>query len=339
MHKFTVITPTFNRADYLRRIYDCLKNQGENDFEWIIVDDGSTDETEAEVSSFSKIFDIKYIYQNNSGKPSAVNKGVQMADSYLSVILDSDDTLLPNVLATVWNYFDANAMSFENGCVSLSGLSRYSGHPPILEKKDTDAVAAAAAGLTLHAGEIIGDKFPADYFISDHISCRYNMRISGDKCEFFITRILKKYPFPIFKNEKFITEAVVWNRIAIEGKTLYINSVLQEKIYLPDGMSFMYEELLMNNPQGTELFYNEASIHKFKPRLQIEHSAKYIFFAKKNRRKHIIARSNNKKICLLAFCLYHVPVIKQLLPCLRTIYRFVIPKNIRSIIWNKRTGR
>ncbi|MDR1257088.1 MAG: glycosyltransferase family 2 protein [Spirochaetaceae bacterium] len=337
MHKFSVITPTFNRAAYIQRIYDCLMNQGENDFEWIIIDDGSTDETESVVLGFDKIFDIKYIYQNNAGKQSAVNKGVDEADSYLSVILDSDDILLHNVLATVWNYFNVNDMSFENNCVSLSGLSRYS-HLPSLELERGDGQTLSAESR-FHAGEIIGDKFPSDYFISDHISCRYNMRISGDKCEFYITHILKKYPFPIFINEKFITEAVVWNRIAKYGKTLYINSILQEKMYLPSGLSSDYEGLLLNNPQGTELFYNEATIPKFKLRLQIEHSAKYIFFAKKNRRKHIIAHSKNKKICVLAFCLYYVPVIKLLLPCLQAIYRFIIPKNIRSFIWNKRTGR
>lgn len=337
MYKFSIITPAFNRSAYLQRIYDCLKNQGENDFEWIIIDDGSTDETEAVVLGFDKIFDIKYIYQTNAGKPSAVNKGVQVADSYLSVILDSDDTLLPNVLAAVWNYFDINAMRFENDCVSLSGLSRCSSRRQTLEgTANSDVV---VTGLAIHAGEIIGDKFPHDCFISDHISCRYNMNISGDKCEFFLTYILKKYPYPIFDNEKFITEAVVWNRIAIEGKTLYINTVFLEKEYLPSGLSSVYEKLFTDNPHGAELFYNEASVSRFKLTLQIRHSAKYIFFARKNGQKHIITHSKNKNICVLAFCLYYVPVIKLLLPCLRAIYRFITPRNIRSFIWNKRNGR
>jgi glycosyltransferase involved in cell wall biosynthesis len=277
--KFSIITPAYNRASYLRNIYDSLLAQNELDMEWIIIDDGSHDNTSEIVSGFPKIFEIKYCYQENKGKPRAVNSGVALADSLISVILDSDDIILPRVLNEIWDYYDSENKCFYGNCVSVSGL------------------------CIDHSGKIVGDKFTKDRSISNHIKCRFNMDISGDKCEFFLTRILKNYPYPILKGEKFITETLIWNRISLCHNTLYVNRIFKKVIYLLDGLSA--QDLFAKHPLGWQLFYNEASISKFKLKWQLIHSFRYIKFAKKNKQKYLFRNSMNKFIFPLGLCLYY----------------------------------
>jgi len=287
-YKFSIITPTYNRASYLNNIYASLLEQDELDIEWIIVDDGSLDNTREIVSGFPKAFEIKYIYQENRGKPGAVNAGVALADSLISIILDSDDIILPGILHEIWAFYDGEKKRFLGDCVSVSGL------------------------CIDHKGEIIGRKFPKDKFISNHIKCRFNKEISGDKCEFFLTCMLKKFPYPIFKNEKFITEALVWNRIALYHNTLYVNRIFEQKIYLPEGLSARGNELSAKNPLGWQLFFNEASITKFKLKWQLSHSSLYIKYAKINKQKNIFKNSMNKYIFPFGLLLYYLKRVRSL---------------------------
>jgi len=283
MRQFSIITPTFNRAGYLPRIYNCLCRQGNADLEWIIIDDGSTDNTREVVSGFDRKFEIKYAYQENAGKPSAMNIGFQLADSYVSAFLDSDDILCPHVLETVWRHFDTKTGRFENDCACVTGLSQFEN------------------------GDIIGKKFPHDYFISDYIRYIKNKKITGDKSEFFLTEVLKKYPYPLFKGEKNIAPSIVHIRIALTHKTLYINTVFQEKQFLQGGLSAQNYWIMY--PLGSEFYYNATSISPFSLKLQIKHSGEYIYFAKMNRKKHIYREAKNKIIfplgsisyCLLCF--------------------------------------
>ncbi|GHT87347.1 sugar transferase [Spirochaetia bacterium] len=285
MYKFSIITPTYNRAHLLNDVYLSLKAQTENDFEWIIVDDGSTDNTKEMVADFDGL-NVIYVYQENQGKPSAVNKAVQTANSYISTILDDDDLLLPNVLEICFDYFDIVTEYFKNNCVVLVGHN--------IDKQDNT---------------LAGVMFPSDNFVSDNISCRFNKHIGGDKCEFYITSVLKKYQFPIFNNEKFITEAVVWNRIALKYNALFVNKIFKRVEYLSDGLSANYRNLMLNNPEGAEIFFNEASTRRFSLDWQIRHSAIYIKFARKNRRKHIFLNAKNKMIYPIGLCLYYIKKI------------------------------
>lgn len=277
MHQFSIITPTYNRAEYLPAVFNCLKEQGEIDLEWIIIDDGSNDNTREIVAQFNAPFSIVYEYQDNAGKPSAVNKGVSLADSYISLLHDSDDTLLPNILPVVWGYYDNSTGLFKENCVSLAGLCVYNND------------------------EIIGDIFPYDYFVSDHIEYRFNKNIKGDKCEFYLTSILKAYPFPIINNEKFIAESFIWNRIALDHKTLYINNIFLRKIFLKQGLS--NQPIWENNPHSSELFFNETTNQKFSYSIRLKNSAKYIEYARRNKKNilHIYNNSINKQIFALGF--------------------------------------
>jgi len=293
MHQFSIITPAFNRAKYLPRIYNCLCQQGDADFEWIIVDDGSTDETKQIISSFKKTFELKYAYQENAGKPTAMNHGLQMADSYISISLDSDDILYPHVLKNVWNCFDTKTGRFEQDCVCIAGLCQY------------------------ERGNIVGKKFPSDNFISDHIRCIKNRNIIGDKCLFYVTEILRRHPYPILKGEKHIAPGIVHTRIALQHKTMYVNQVFIEKQFLHDGLSAKNYWVL--NPQGAELYYNETSVPPFRFSLQIRHSGEYIFFARMNRRKNIFFNSKNKPVFPLGILAYFIHCIKDFLKSFKSL--------------------
>jgi len=288
MHQFSIITPTYNRAKYLPKIYDCLHQQDNIDLEWIIIDDGSTDYTKELVCGFKETFEIKYKYQENAGKPTAMNVGIQLANSYITLItLDSEDILCPNILKTVWRYFDIDTGNFTHDCSCLFGLCQYEN------------------------GNIIGMKFPGDFFVSDYIKYVKNRGIVGDKCEFYTTKIIKKYLFPILSNEKNIAPSIIPIRIALSHKTLFVNQIFQEKKFLKGGLStqnywFMY-------PLGSELYHNQASIPPFKFKLQIKHSGHYIFFARMNHKKNIFQEANNKIIFPLGIFMYLILLFKYFL--------------------------
>jgi len=304
MNQISIITPTFNRAIYLPRIYKRLCQQNDIDFEWIIVDDGSSDNTSEVVSTFNKVFEIKYLYQENSGQLSARNTGTQNANSYILAKLDDDDLICPHVLKRVWNYFDIKTGLFENGCACLSGLCQYEN------------------------GEIVGEKFPHDYYVSDHIRYRQNRPIHGDKFEFYVTEIFKKYPFPVIKGEKNMPPHIVHDRIARSYKTLYINDIFAIKNFLKGGLStqkYIYKYTL-----GSELYYNEASMPPYKLRLQIKHSSNYIYFAKINKKIKIYLNAKNKKVFPFGLCRYYLILCKEFMekiPFLRFIIKFFLKDN------------
>ena len=241
--KITVFTPTYNRAYTLERLYKSLMNQPCYDFEWLIVDDGSTDDTSTLTESFkqNKLFDVRYYRQENSGKHVAINKGVSLAQGDLFFIVDSDDYLTINSIETI--------ITWEN---SISDKSSFAG-------------IAGNKGFTNES--IIGRTFSGKYVDATSLE-RDKYHIEGDKAEVFYTNILKQFPFPVFDGERFITENVVWYRIAAEGYRLrWFNEIIYIAEYLEDGLSAKQIQLYADNPKGFAL--------------SIKHKIKYRDYGKK----------------------------------------------------------
>lgn len=208
----TVFTPTFNRADLLRKCYESLINQNYRNFEWLIIDDGSTDDTETIVKEFvhTEKINIRYFYKENGGKHSAINFGVNNAYSNIFFLLDSDDVLSHNSLALInqnWNKVESGQFC------GIAGLSQY---------KD---------------GAVIGDRFLHNNWEVSFADIYLKYGLKGDKAVCFKTDILKQYPFPEKEHIRFVFEAVVWHEMAKNYNVLAINEILQIVEYQDSGVS------------------------------------------------------------------------------------------------------
>jgi glycosyltransferase involved in cell wall biosynthesis len=234
----TVFTPTYNRASLLLRLYDSLCKQTFNDFEWLIVDDGSQDDTERVVNTFiaDGKLDIRYIKQANGGKHRAINRGVRVAKGELFFIVDSDDWLPNDSLETITMYYS--------------------------EIKD-DRMFAGVSGLDgFDDGKNIGDSLPQETIDCNSLDLRFKYKVSGDMSEVFRTEIMKEFPFPEIDGEKFCSEAVVWNRIANKYKLRYFNKIIYTAEYQPDGITSGIVKARMNSPIASMICYSELCSYR-----------------------------------------------------------------------------
>ena len=230
----TVFTPTYNRAHLLPRLYESLCKQTFRDFEWVIVDDGSGDDTTSVVDQLSIVnyqFSIRYIYQKNGGKHRAINRGVKEARGELFFIADSDDLLPPDALETVAKVYD-----------DIKGDSSFAG------------VCGLDASLD---GKVIGSGLPEEVIDDTSIAIRFKLGVTGDMKEVFRTDVLKEFPFPEIEGERFCPEMLVWNRIATKYKLRFINQVIYWAEYQEDGISSGIVRARMNSPIASMMTYAE----------------------------------------------------------------------------------
>lgn len=254
--KVSIITPTYNRANLLHKAYESLKQQTKQNFEWIIVDDGSKDNTKEVVENFisEKRIDIKYYYKENGGKHTAVNLGVACASGTLLLILDSDDSLTADAIETIdsdWKLYSKVS--------NICGLS-YNRRLVNLNKKS--------------------EKFAKKYIVSNHISFRYNSDFLQDRVEVYKTEIMKEYPFPVFEGERFLSETIVWNTIAYKYETVYIDKNIYNCEYLPNGLTANSIKARVNNPKGATANYAIMMKKPFKFSLRVKYSILYNTFSK-----------------------------------------------------------
>ena len=125
----TLFTPTYNRVHLLSRLYNSILMQDVIDVEWLIVDDGSIDDTEALIENFQKesIINISYYKKSNGGKHTAINFGLQNAKGELFFIIDSDDVLAENALKNIKIHYQS--IKNNNNICGIVGLSQYIDKP------------------------------------------------------------------------------------------------------------------------------------------------------------------------------------------------------------------
>ena len=254
--KFTIFTPTYNREGLLISLYESLKKQTFKDFEWLIVDDGSVDNTNETVQHFIKenILNISYYYKENGGKQRAYNYALDNAKGELFICLDSDDEYVSNALEIIleyWKKVEKNA--------KIVGMGYLSTYPD---------------------GSIIGSEFPNDEMVETQFNIYNKYKVTGDKGLMFRTEVIKNYKFPVFDGEKFTTEALVYNRIAEKYEMLYINEKIEIKQYHEDGLTAKYNDLLLRNPKGNALYHNERNKHKMTFKEKIFNNAVYYKFCR-----------------------------------------------------------
>lgn len=231
----TIFTPTYNRATLLPRLYESLKSQNIQNFEWVVVDDGSSDNTEEVVKGFEaeNRIPIQYIKKDNEGKHIAINKGVELANGELFFIVDSDDYLTPDATQLIANYY------------------------PKIKHRDDFAGMSFRRGIS--ATEYIGTNRTFDDIEATALDFRFKHRIDGDMAEVFKTSVLKLYPFPKIANEKFCSEGLVWNRIALKYKLLWTSHIIYIGEYLAGGLTDNNFIIRKNSPKTSTFFYSELS--------------------------------------------------------------------------------
>lgn len=231
----TVFTPTYNRAYILGDLYHSLQRQTCMDFEWLIVDDGSADDTKALVASWQgeeNPFPIRYVYQENGGKCRAINRGLKEAEGRLFFTVDSDDYLTDDAIEKVIRW---------DGELPADGyFCGYAGNM------------GTALGVTTNR------LFPGDYLDGTALD-RYD-RVDGERAFVFYTEIHRKYLYPEFPGEKFLTEAVTWDLMAHDGyKMRFYNDIIRIWEYKDDGLTRAGYRVFLENPQGTGLFFRQKA--------------------------------------------------------------------------------
>lgn len=222
----TILTPTYNRAAHLGRLYDSLKAQGCRDFDWLVIDDGSSDGTEALIRSFmaENALDIRYRHKENGGKHTALNIGIALTETPLLFIVDSDDYLPPDAVEIIQSYH-----------------GKY---------KNTPNLCGYSFLRCYEDGTVNTAYFKNDEEIASYRDIRINGGIGGDKAEVFYTDILKKYPFPEYEGETFVPEDLVWMQMSGPYRMVHINRCVYIGEYLDGGLTQRGRSMKIHSPRG-----------------------------------------------------------------------------------------
>ncbi|MCU7617832.1 glycosyltransferase family 2 protein [Chryseobacterium sp. PBS4-4] len=234
----TIFTPTYNRAYLLPKLFESLLRQGSQNFEWLIVDDGSTDNTAELISEFQKqaSFKITYFYQENQGKHIAINTALDKISTPYFLTIDSDDFLKDTGLEIVEKKL--SLISSEHKIIGIaSPIHILNNNISYTQKIFTNIIAT-----------------------TNELKFKYGF--VGELTLIFKTDLAKKYKYPIFRGEKFMLESVVFDRMDSKYKFLYINDSIVNAEYRPDGLTHQGKKILLNSPKGAALAYEEKMNNK-----------------------------------------------------------------------------
>ncbi len=250
----TIFTPVYNREATLPQLYKSLLEQSSDDFVWLLVDDGSTDNSRVLIERYiqEKRIDIKYVYQENKGKHVAHNFGVQMCKTDLFFCVDSDDYLTKDAVEVIrrqWKYIE------KEKCIA--GIVAYRGNGQ---------------------GGLIGTEFPAQFNIAP-LGQLYENGKTGDTALVFKTEVIKKFPFPEFPGEKFLRESVAYNEIDKHYSLYVLRKIIYICEYLNDGLTRNVRRLEDASPRGAAM-YRYCQYQKSKNiKGKIGYGAAYLYFA------------------------------------------------------------
>lgn len=232
----TVFTPTFNRAYTLSRLYNSLLRQTDKSFEWLIVDDGSEDNTDSLVHKFiydtEHTFNIRYFKKKNEGKHIAINIGAKEAKGILFFIVDSDDVLHERAIEKIIEI--EKSIENKNDFAGVAGLrGNFKGEPI---KSPTEVYTKTELDNLMRERD------------ATSIEYRYKYKITGDRAEVVYTELMRQIPFPKIDNEKFMEESYLWMNLSNRNlKFRWFNSVIYLCEYLQDGLTNNMKEIVKKN--------------------------------------------------------------------------------------------
>ena len=278
----TVFTPTYNRGYIIENLYKSLKTQISNNFEWLVIDDGSTDNTEELFKKWNKEdnkFNIRYVKTDNNGKPRAINKALEIANGRYLFMVDSDDHITNDAIFKIEKW--------------------------ISEIDDKEDIIAVGAARVYPDGKYIKGIEPS---IDDSIGYldatnleRKNYNLDADMCEAYKIDILKKFKFQVWDGEKFAPEEITLNEIALHGyKVRWHKDKIYICDYLDDGLTKGNWNLLKSNPMGYAMLYNHKL--KFTKSLseRFNYCCQHIALSIIGKQYNYIFKSNAKLLTLLS---------------------------------------
>ncbi|MED0978664.1 glycosyltransferase family 2 protein [Bacillus paramycoides] len=276
MENLTIFTPTYNRAYCLQNCYESLKRQTCKNFVWLIIDDGSSDHTKELVNNWisEKHIKIKYHWQQNQGMHGAHNTAYEMIETELNVCIDSDDYMPDDAVEKILSFWSTYGSDEVSGII---GLDLY-----------TD-------------GKTIGSRLPENLKRSTLFDLYNKHSVTGDKKLVYRTELTKRYPYPIFKNEKYVGLAYKYYMLDQQYEMLLLNEALCHVEYMPDGSSMNMLNQYRKNPRGFAFYRKELMKLPFTNRIfkyrQAIHYVSSSFIA---RNKRFIQESPYKGLTLCA---------------------------------------
>ena len=272
----TVFTPAYNRAETIKRTYQSLLNQDNKDFIWLVIDDGSVDNTGELVKGWMKEdngFEIQYIYKHNGGMHTAHNTAYENIHTELNVCIDSDDALAPGAVSSIYHKWQ--------------------------EVKDKGYAGIIGLDADMNTGKVIGTSFP-EGMKETTLTGFYAAGGKGDKKLVYRTDVINKYPaYPVFEDEKYVALAYKYRLIDQDYKLAVLNKVLCNVEYQPDGSSATMYQQYVKNPKGFA-FWRKVCMQypESKKRLLID-CMHYVAESKLAGNKHYIQESPRKALTVL----------------------------------------
>ncbi len=257
-YAITVFTATYNRAHLLQRVYRSLVLQTFRDFEWLVVDDGSTDNTEETVRKLSAegSIPIRYVRKPNGGVHTAINRGAKEARGFFLAGLDSDDWYRPDALERLMRRWAEIPGEQQIRYAGVVGLSEF------------------------ESGKIEGNHPAEDIVDSDPVGIRLYYGMSGNRAGIMRTEVLREFPFP--ENQRaFVGEQLIWNRIGRRYLTRYVNERITVKEYQQEGLSDRALAHQIDGAPTTTQYYKELLDYpyRFPLKFMIKYYANYVRFS------------------------------------------------------------
>ena len=264
----SVVTPTYNREKYLPELYNSLIRQVDQRFEWIVIDDGSTDKTENLIKEFQNENKIKITYfkKINHGKHTALNASHQYINGLYVVVVDSDDILIDAAIFYIIQKWD-----------------RY---------KDDNQIACITFQKKYKSGKVSDTKIKGEYISTYEREFYKGFR--GDHCEVFRKERFTSRSFPVFEKERFMAEGAMWYLISKEYKVVYTDMPIYLCEYLQDGLTKNIRIVMAKNPQGA--YWNALQlIHsKFGLKMKLKNGILAIYYGQiSGKENRIIIRDIN----------------------------------------------
>lgn len=276
MKKLTIFTPTYNRAYCLETCYKSLVQQTCQQFIWLVIDDGSTDGTGKLVNEWIKEgkIEIRYYWQENQGMHGAHNTAYEKIDTDLNVCIDSDDYMPSDAVKKIIHYWNQYGSEEVSGMIGLDADSNK---------------------------QIIGTELPNHLKTSNLFNLYYKHGVLGDKKLVYRTSLTKRYPYPVFQDEKYVGLAYKYYMLDKEYELLLLNEVLCHVEYLPDGSTFNMLQQYRRNPIGFAFYRKELMKLPFASKgFKYRQAIHYVSSSLLSRNQHFLKETPRKWLTIFA---------------------------------------